>query len=299
MSFFTPLSPSLSLGPPRCPSPLCPLGCPTLSPSICSLALLCLCLGTLLRSNLHDTYLFHQRIPPGAAPRAAGLQRPCLDRSVTRSPCCTRVFSWTCAIWRAICKHFALHALLLFPASLPSPGLSLPLSPWCLPRPLSSCPCVLPFAGFLVSLSRRRLGSVLRCPPPPVLCYSTTRDTIRGTPCPAPPFTPAPGRAASYLLALCPRPSVLLLPPLSMHALCERCAKQNPSPRLSVSLSAPVVWAPVLLLPSPSPAFWLPCFCPLRWFSRTMRNTMHDNLRSTLHDTHLGHLLHLRQRAAS
>ena len=135
------------------------------------------------------------------------------------------------------------------------------------------------------------LWSVLVAPPSLAVCAppgqffatGTTRDNIRGTSCLAPPFTPAPRRAASYLLALCLRPSGPLLPPLSVHALCEQRAKQYSSPRLSLSCSAPVVRAPVLLFPSPSPAFWSPYFCPLWRFSRTMRSIMHDNLRSTLH----------------
>ena len=111
---------------------------------------------------------------------------------------------------------------------------SVPLGALAPPHAFCSCPS---------SFSRR-----LCLPPGQLFATGTTRDTVRGTPCHAPPFTPTPGRAASYLLALCPRPSVLLLPPLSMHALCEQCAKLYLSPRLSISRSAPVVWAPVLLL---------------------------------------------------
>ena len=93
----------------------------------------------------------------------------------------------------------------------------------------------------------------------PFITTGTTRDTIRGTPCPAPLFTPAPGRAASYHLALCPRLTVLLLPPLSVHALCVQCAMQTrpiapPSPSPRPLFGHLCCCCPQLLLPSGCPA---------------------------------------------
>ena len=64
----------------------------------------------------------------------------------------------------------------------------------------------------------------------PFITTGTTRDTIRGTPCPAPLFTPAPGCAASYHLALCPRLSVLHCPLcLCTHCACNVRCKPVPS----------------------------------------------------------------------
>ena len=170
----------------------------------------------------------------------------------------------------ALCVQCAMQTR---PPAPPSPS-PRPLFGHLLPSPSPALwlPCFCPLRWFSC-ITRSTMHDKLR---------STSHDT---------PFTPAPGRAVSHLLALCPRPSVLLLPPLFSHALCMQCALLNPPPRPCLALSAPVVWAPMLLMPSPSPAFWLPCFCPLRWFSRTMRSTTHDRLRSTSHDTHLGHLL--------
>ena len=149
------------------------------------------------------------------------------------------------------------------PRSPPWPGVA-PVFPFfgllcavsCLPilfwPPLSVRALCIQFGGHLnrcLSLWMHSLCSLLVPPPCLAVCAAptgqffatgTTCDTIRGTPCRVLPFTPAPGRATSNLLALCSRPSFLLLPPLSVHALCEQCAKQNPSPRLSLSCSAPV-----------------------------------------------------------
>ena len=154
------------------------------------------------------------------------------------------------------------------------------------------------------SLPRFSFFALLPFPPTlPALCYLPFVTPL----CPA--KVPQPSRAGVAPAVPCfcvPRAApgasrlpVLFWRPLSMQALCEQCAKQNLSPGLSLSCSAAVIWAPVLLLPSPFPAFCLPCFCSFWLLWRTMRSIMHYNLRSKSHDIHLGDLLRLCLRAAS